>query len=45
MIAGMREARNTYKIVVGIPDEREHVGDLGVDGTIIFRIRGYVINW
>lgn len=36
--------RNAYKIVVGIQEERDRVGELGVDGKIIFRICGYLIR-
>jgi hypothetical protein len=32
----MGETRNTYTILVGKQDLKNHIGDLGVDGRIIF---------
>jgi hypothetical protein len=32
-----REVRNVYKILVRKPEQRDHVGQLGVDETIILK--------
>jgi hypothetical protein len=34
----MRETRNKYKILVGIPEGKNHLGDQVIDGRII-------LNW
>jgi hypothetical protein len=31
------KATNLYKILIGSPKERDHFGDLGVDGMITFK--------
>jgi hypothetical protein len=33
----MRELRNAYKILIGNPEGRDHLGELGVDGRIILK--------
>jgi len=33
----MWERRGVYRVLVGKPEERGHVGDPGVDGSIILR--------
>jgi hypothetical protein len=33
----MGEMRNAYKITVGKPDGKNHLGVLGVDGNLILR--------
>jgi hypothetical protein len=32
----MREERGVYRILVGKPEERDHWGDPGVGGSIIY---------
>ena len=40
-VARMGEERGVYRILVGKPEEKNHWGDLGVDGLIILgRISG-----
>jgi len=34
-VARMSEERGVYRVLVGKPEERNHWGDLGVDGWII----------
>jgi hypothetical protein len=29
--------KNSYQILVGKPEERDHIGDLGVDGRILLK--------
>jgi hypothetical protein len=36
-IVGIRKMRNAYKIVVGKPDRKRHLGDLGADEKITLR--------
>jgi len=33
----MGERRDVYRVLVGKPDPRDHLGYLGVDGRIILR--------
>ena len=33
----MGERRGLYRVVVGKPEERDHLGDPGIDGRIILR--------
>jgi len=33
----MGERRGVYRVFMGKPEERDHLGDIGVDGKIIFR--------
>jgi len=37
-MASMREKRNAHRILVGKIKERDHLNDVGVDGTIIQEI-------
>jgi hypothetical protein len=34
-VAHMGEMQNTYKILIGKLEGRDHLGDLGIDGMII----------
>jgi len=36
-VARIGERRDVYRGLVGKPDERDHLGDPGIDGRIIFR--------
>jgi len=36
-VARMGERRSVYRVMVGKPGRREHLGDPGVDGRIILR--------
>ena len=36
-VARMGEERGVYRVLVGKPEERDHWGDIGVDGWIILR--------
>jgi hypothetical protein len=36
-VACMGEKRNAYRILVGIPEEKDSLQDKGVDGKIILR--------
>ena len=36
-VARMGEERGVYRVLVGKPEERNHWGDLGVEGWIILR--------
>jgi hypothetical protein len=36
-VARMGEERVLYRVLVGKPEERDHLGDPGVDGSIILR--------
>jgi hypothetical protein len=38
-LVGLRgeERRGVYRVLVGNPEERDHLGDPGVDGRIILR--------
>jgi hypothetical protein len=36
-VASMGERRGVYRVLVGKLRERDHLGDKGVDGRIIFR--------
>jgi hypothetical protein len=31
----MRERRGVYRVMLGKPEERDHLGDPGLDGSII----------
>jgi len=33
----MRDRRGVFRVLVGKPEERDHVGDPGADGRIILR--------
>jgi hypothetical protein len=33
----MGERRSVYRVLVGKPEERDHLGDPGVDGRIILK--------
>jgi hypothetical protein len=33
----VKEIRNSYKILVGKPEGKNHLGDQGVDGRIILK--------
>ena len=41
-VARMGEKKVVYRVLVGKPEEREHWGDLGVDGWIIL---GWISRW
>ena len=32
-----RERRGVYKVLVGKPEEKDHIEDLGVDGKLILK--------
>ena len=34
---GERERRGVYKVLVGKPEEKDHIEDLGVDGKLILK--------
>jgi len=36
-VARMGERRGVYRVLVGKPEERDHLGDPGVEGRIILR--------
>jgi hypothetical protein len=36
-VARMGEKRNAYRILVGIPEERDNLQDIGVDEKIILK--------
>jgi hypothetical protein len=36
-VARVGERRGIYRILVGKPEEQEHLGELGVDGRLILR--------
>ena len=36
-VARMVESRGVYRVVVRKPEERDHLGDTGIDGRIILR--------
>jgi hypothetical protein len=38
-VARMGEMRNAFKILVGKPEGKNHLEDLGVDGRIVLRNR------
>jgi hypothetical protein len=37
LVARMMEKRNAYTILVGIPEERDNLQDIGVNGKIILK--------
>jgi hypothetical protein len=41
----MGEMRNAHIILVGKPERKDRLGDLGVDGKIILRIRCKGVDW
>jgi hypothetical protein len=33
----MRETRDAYRVLLGKPDVKDHIGDVGVNGQIILK--------